>query len=42
MDAPVLDSPVQERYALTGVSPAKGHNDDEGTGASFTRRVQEI
>lgn len=32
----VLGSPVQERDGLTGLSPAKGHNSDEGFGASLT------
>ena len=37
----VLGSPAQERHGLTGVTPAKAHKDDEGTGASLTWREAE-
>lgn len=34
---PVLGSAVQRRYGHTGVSPVKGHEGDEGSGASEKR-----
>lgn len=33
----IADFPVHESHGHTGVSPAKGHKDDEGTGASVTQ-----
>ena len=33
----VLDSSVQERHGHTGESLTKGHEDDEGSGASHMR-----
>ena len=32
---PVLGSPVQDRHGHTEDSPDKGHQEDEGTGASL-------
>jgi len=34
---PVLGSPVQEKQATTGKSPAEGYEDGEGTGTSLLR-----
>lgn len=40
---PVLGSPVSERYGRTGVRPAKGYVDDEGSGASvYEGRLREL
>ena len=38
---PVLGAPVQEGRELSGVSPAKGHKDDQWAGASFIAREAE-
>ena len=32
-----LGSPAQERWGATGLRPAEGYKDDEGTGASLLR-----
>lgn len=36
----VLGSPVRETHGRTGVSPPKGHEDDEGTRASLLRKAE--